>query len=129
MKFTWFNLMPWPYLPDEFRQRHRSVWVDIPSTLYDPRKGHFVYHEYMNQLEYADALGFDGIGVNEHHHRLTAETALIWGKSEKLIPLVHAEKWKELIPEAQLLLIEAAGHMVPYEQPAAFAAAVSKFLG
>src|SRR5881628_3041090 len=67
MRFTWFNLMPWPYLPDDFRQQNRSVWVDIPSTLYDPRKGHFVYHEYMDQLEYADALGFDGIGVNEHH--------------------------------------------------------------
>jgi alkanesulfonate monooxygenase SsuD/methylene tetrahydromethanopterin reductase-like flavin-dependent oxidoreductase (luciferase family) len=67
MKFTWFNLMPWPYLPDDFRQKNRSVWVDIPSTLYDPRKGHFVYNEYMDQLEYADALGFDGIGVNEHH--------------------------------------------------------------
>src|SRR3989442_1014809 len=67
MKFTWFNLMPWPYLPDDFRERNRSVWVDIPNTLYDPRKGHFVYHEYMDQLEYAEALGFDGIGVNEHH--------------------------------------------------------------
>ena len=67
MKFTWFNLMPWPALPDDFRSAHRSVWVDIPSTLYDPRRGHFVYHEYMDQLEYAEALGFDGIGVNEHH--------------------------------------------------------------
>ena len=67
MKFTWFNLMPWPYLPDDFREKNRSVWVDIPNTLYDPRRGHFVYHEYMDQLEYADALGFDGIGVNEHH--------------------------------------------------------------
>src|SRR2546428_7504032 len=67
MKFTWFNLMPWPLLADDFREKNRSVWVDIPSTLYDPRKGHFVYHEYMDQLEYAEALGFDGIGVNEHH--------------------------------------------------------------
>ncbi|MBI3786157.1 MAG: LLM class flavin-dependent oxidoreductase [Deltaproteobacteria bacterium] len=67
MRFTWFNLMPWPYLPDDFREQHRSVWVDIPNTLYDPRRGHFVYHEYMDQLEYADSLGFDGIGVNEHH--------------------------------------------------------------
>ena len=67
MKFTWFNLMPWPYLPDDFREKNRSVWVDIPSTLYDPRRGHHVYHEYMDQLEYAESLGFDGIGVNEHH--------------------------------------------------------------
>src|SRR5439155_1165726 len=50
-----------------FREKYRSVWVDIPSRLYDPQRGHHVYHEYMDQLEYADALGFDGIGVNEHH--------------------------------------------------------------
>ena len=67
MKFTWFNLMPWPYMPDDFRQKYRSVWVDIPSELNDPEKGHYVYHEYMDQLEFADSLGFDGIGVNEHH--------------------------------------------------------------
>src|SRR6266568_443823 len=67
MRFTWFNLMPWPHLPDDFRQTYRSVWVDIPNRLYDPVRGHALYHEYMDQLEYADALGFDGIGVNEHH--------------------------------------------------------------
>jgi alkanesulfonate monooxygenase SsuD/methylene tetrahydromethanopterin reductase-like flavin-dependent oxidoreductase (luciferase family) len=67
MKFTWFNLMPWPYLPDDFRETTRSVWVDIPSNLYDPEKGHFVYHQYMDQLEFAEKLGFDGLGVNEHH--------------------------------------------------------------
>jgi alkanesulfonate monooxygenase SsuD/methylene tetrahydromethanopterin reductase-like flavin-dependent oxidoreductase (luciferase family) len=67
MKFTWFNLMPWPHLPDDFREQNRSVWVDIPNTLYDPKKGHFLYHQYMDQLEYADSVGFDGIGVNEHH--------------------------------------------------------------
>lgn len=67
MKFTWFNLMPWPYLPDDFRRQHRSVWVDIPSSLYDPVKGHALYNTYLDELEYAETLGFDGIGVNEHH--------------------------------------------------------------
>ncbi len=67
MKFVFFNLMPWPDLPDDFREQNRSVWVDIDSKLYDPERGHHVYHEYMDQLEYADSLGFDGIGVNEHH--------------------------------------------------------------
>jgi alkanesulfonate monooxygenase SsuD/methylene tetrahydromethanopterin reductase-like flavin-dependent oxidoreductase (luciferase family) len=67
MKFTWFNLMPWPDLPETFRTDHRSVWVDIDSKLFDPARANQVYHEYIDQLEYADALGFDGIGVNEHH--------------------------------------------------------------
>jgi alkanesulfonate monooxygenase SsuD/methylene tetrahydromethanopterin reductase-like flavin-dependent oxidoreductase (luciferase family) len=67
MKFTWFNLMPWPHLPDNFRETYRSVWVDIPNRLYDPVEGHRLYNSYLDLLEYAEELGFDGIGVNEHH--------------------------------------------------------------
>src|ERR1700736_3415366 len=57
MRFTWFNLMPWPYLPDDFREKNRSVWVDLPNTLYDPKKGHFVYHTHNDQLGYAETRG------------------------------------------------------------------------
>jgi alkanesulfonate monooxygenase SsuD/methylene tetrahydromethanopterin reductase-like flavin-dependent oxidoreductase (luciferase family) len=67
VKFVWFNLMPWPYLGDNFRKEHRSVWVDIPNTLFDPAKGNQVYNTYMDQLEFAESVGFDGIGCNEHH--------------------------------------------------------------
>ena len=67
MRFTWFNLMPWPYLPEDFREKNHSVWVDIDSRLFDPAKGHQVYNQYLDLLEYAGTLGFDGIGVNEHH--------------------------------------------------------------
>jgi alkanesulfonate monooxygenase SsuD/methylene tetrahydromethanopterin reductase-like flavin-dependent oxidoreductase (luciferase family) len=67
MKFTWFHLMPWPHLPDDFREKHRSVWVDIPTTLYDAKRGHQLYHEYLDQLEFAETMGFDALGVNEHH--------------------------------------------------------------
>ena len=59
--------MPWPDLPDDFRESHRSVWVDIDSSLFDPERANGLYHEYMDQLEFADEMGFDGIGVNEHH--------------------------------------------------------------
>ena len=72
MKFTWFNLMPWPYLPDDFREKNRSVWVDIDQRLFDPAKSHEVYNTYMDLLEYAGSQGFDGIGVNEHHQRRIA---------------------------------------------------------
>ena len=67
MKFTWFHLMPWPHMPDDFRQKHRSVWVDLPSRMYEPELGHGIYHQYLDQLEFAEQVGFDGIGVNEHH--------------------------------------------------------------
>jgi len=67
VKFHWFNLMPWPYLPDDFREKNRCVWVDVDSRLYDPVKGHQVYNDYLDLLEFAGELGFDGLGVNEHH--------------------------------------------------------------
>jgi pimeloyl-ACP methyl ester carboxylesterase len=67
--------------------------------------------------------------LSKRLYRLTAETAIIWGASDLLIPPVYAEKWKELIPGARLVILDAAGHMVPYEQPAAFTHAVIKFLG
>ena len=31
MKFHWFHLMPYPYLPDDFKQKYHSVWVDPPA--------------------------------------------------------------------------------------------------
>jgi alkanesulfonate monooxygenase SsuD/methylene tetrahydromethanopterin reductase-like flavin-dependent oxidoreductase (luciferase family) len=67
MKFTWFHLMPYRWLPADFRQRYHSVWVDLPNALYDPEKGHDLYNEYLDMLEYAEACGFDAIAVNEHH--------------------------------------------------------------
>jgi alkanesulfonate monooxygenase SsuD/methylene tetrahydromethanopterin reductase-like flavin-dependent oxidoreductase (luciferase family) len=68
MKFHWFHLMPYPYLPDRFRERYPSVWVDLPAgEVYDPVKGHQVYNDYLDQLEFAEQAGFDGICVNEHH--------------------------------------------------------------
>src|SRR5882757_7731105 len=67
MKFTWSHLMPYRFLPEDFKEKYRSVWVDIPRDLYDPKLGHRLYNDYLDQLEYADSMGFDGLGVNEHH--------------------------------------------------------------
>jgi len=38
-----------------------------PELLYDPARGHELYNPYLDQLEFAEWVGFDGIGVNEHH--------------------------------------------------------------
>ena len=68
MKVSWFHLMPYRYLPADFEDKYRSVWVDVPSHLFDPEKAHELYNEYLDELEFADQLGFDGLCVNEHHN-------------------------------------------------------------
>jgi alkanesulfonate monooxygenase SsuD/methylene tetrahydromethanopterin reductase-like flavin-dependent oxidoreductase (luciferase family) len=67
MKVLWFHLMPYTDLPADFAERHGSVWVDIDPALFDPRRGHQLYNEFLDELEHAAELGFDGICVNEHH--------------------------------------------------------------
>lgn len=67
MKTVWFHLMPYPDLPDDFTSEHRSVWVDIDPGLFDPVVGHRMYNDYIDELEFAASVGFDGVGINEHH--------------------------------------------------------------
>jgi alkanesulfonate monooxygenase SsuD/methylene tetrahydromethanopterin reductase-like flavin-dependent oxidoreductase (luciferase family) len=67
MKFCWFHLMPYTKLPDDFREKYPSVWVDIPRELFDPAIANQLYNDFMDELEFADAQGFDAICVNEHH--------------------------------------------------------------
>ncbi|WP_218127481.1 LLM class flavin-dependent oxidoreductase [Belnapia rosea] len=59
--------MPYTELPDDFRERHPSVWVDVHSTLFDPKRAHLMYNDFMDELEYAAECGFDAVCVNEHH--------------------------------------------------------------
>ncbi|TDH63255.1 LLM class flavin-dependent oxidoreductase [Dankookia rubra] len=67
MKMMWFHLMPYTELPDDFREKHPSVWVDIHSSLFDPKRAHLMYNDFMDELEYAADCGYDAICVNEHH--------------------------------------------------------------
>src|SRR5262245_44455110 len=53
VKYFFFHLMPWPYLPDDFDQKYDSAWVWLPNSLYDPVKGHDLYQRYIDILAYA----------------------------------------------------------------------------
>ena len=67
MKHLWFHLMPYTELPDDFREHNPSVWVDIHSRLFDPERAHYMYNDFMDEMEYAAEVGFDAVCCNEHH--------------------------------------------------------------
>lgn len=54
-----FHLMPYQDVQSE-------AWP-FPEDTWDPDQGARYYQQYLEQLEYSDAVGFDGIAVNEHH--------------------------------------------------------------
>jgi pimeloyl-ACP methyl ester carboxylesterase len=61
-------------------------------------------------------------------YRIKAETLVLWGEDDLLIPPVYGEKFRELIPGARLVKIREAGHLLPYEQPEMFVSTVAGFL-
>src|SRR5579884_3853645 len=67
MEFYAFHLMPWPYLDPDFRDHHPSAWVTLSNSFYDPEKGQELYARYIDELVWAEEVGFDGVCVNEHH--------------------------------------------------------------
>ena len=67
MKLEMFHLAPYRGLPEDFREEYRSVWVDVPRHLFDPKKANEYYNETLDELVYGAEMGFDGICVNEHH--------------------------------------------------------------
>ncbi len=61
--------------------------------------------------------------------RVQAPTLVVAGAADRFLPRAHAEFYAGAIPGARLEIVEGAGHMVPVEKPAVFAALVRGFLG
>jgi pimeloyl-ACP methyl ester carboxylesterase len=68
--------------------------------------------------------------LSKRLYRITNPTLLLWGSHERLFPRPYAERFHELLVNAptQLRIVDQAGHMMPYEQPVAAAAAITEFL-
>ena len=67
MKFFNFHLMPYAHADLKAIADNGSAWVTYSNSHYDPEKGAELYHDYLDQMEFADQLGFDGVCLNEHH--------------------------------------------------------------
>jgi pimeloyl-ACP methyl ester carboxylesterase len=60
--------------------------------------------------------------------RVTAPTLVVWGKQDGLVPLAYAEKWKRLIKDARVEVIDRCGHLPSLERPDALAEIAGRFL-
>lgn len=67
MRVMSFHLMPYAPLDVSVQKEYRSAWVVLPNSYYDPKVGHELYNRYLDELELAAELGFDGVCINEHH--------------------------------------------------------------
>jgi alkanesulfonate monooxygenase SsuD/methylene tetrahydromethanopterin reductase-like flavin-dependent oxidoreductase (luciferase family) len=67
MKIFNFHLMPYAAADLDAIEKNGSAWVTFSNSNYDPEVGADLYHAYLDQLELADQLGYDGVVLNEHH--------------------------------------------------------------
>ena len=62
-----FHLMPYAYMDLDYREKFDAAWVVLPNSHFDPEKGEELYNRYLDELEFSEQVGFDGLCVNEHH--------------------------------------------------------------
>lgn len=62
--------------------------------------------------------------LSKRLYRITSPTLVVHGAEDRLIPRAHAEAYAAAIPNARLVDVEGAGHLVPLEKPQQLAALV-----
>jgi alkanesulfonate monooxygenase SsuD/methylene tetrahydromethanopterin reductase-like flavin-dependent oxidoreductase (luciferase family) len=67
MRIGNFNLMSYRHLPSDFSKTNESVWVNFDTKLLDPVLLCQDFSDTLDEHEYAASVGFDMLGMNEHH--------------------------------------------------------------
>lgn len=65
---------------------------------------------------------------NPRLRQISAPTLIIWGSSDAMVPAMHGPRFDAAIPNARLVLINEAGHMINEERPDGVADAIRGFL-
>jgi pimeloyl-ACP methyl ester carboxylesterase len=63
-------------------------------------------------------------GLAQRLHRIRAETLIVWGNEDALIPVVYGEAFKKAISGSKLVKVARAGHAVGQEKPQAVLEAI-----
>lgn len=68
-------------------------------------------------------------GLSRRLPRVTMPTLLIWGAEDQLVPPAYAEAFQAALPQAEVALVEGAGHHAHLERRAQVSELVLGFLG
>jgi pimeloyl-ACP methyl ester carboxylesterase len=60
-------------------------------------------------------------------HRIKVPAKIVWGREDRILPVGFVDRYRKLMPEAEVEIIEAAGHLPHSEKPEQFCDSVFKF--
>lgn len=113
------------------RPRLRQL-VMSPVIRYPNRLSRELLFEQMGALDapgFTDALlSVLGHDISEKIDRVKAQTLIVWGKSDKLVPASCAEKYGRAIEGSQKVVFDQTGHVPMLERPARFNRMLDEFL-
>src|SRR5215468_5493610 len=67
MKLYYFSEMPHHEFPDEEGEKYPSLRLEFPNRFFEREKAAANYQRYLDEYEFADQAGFEGVMINEHH--------------------------------------------------------------
>ena len=68
MEVYYFTELPYPAFPESEADNYPSMRLTFPNTYFDPHKAHDLFNRYLDEYQYAEEVGFDGLMINEHHN-------------------------------------------------------------
>ena len=115
------------------RPRAREL-VFRPFVRYPNRlREDLLLEQIVNGLKRADGFGdaLQSLIVHDCRERLTAiemPTLIVWGLSDRVIPVAAAASYHRRIPHSRLEIFERTGHVPQLERPLRFNALLDEFL-
>ena len=89
-------------------------------------------HAQLKALEAAAKVGWNPYmhdpKLEVRLRRVTAPTLVVWGREDRLVPLVYGERYRDRIPGARLEVLPRCGHLPAIERPAELAEVALDFL-
>ena len=64
----YFTEMPYAEFPESEAENYPSMRLTFPNTYFDPQKANYLFKRYLDEYQYAEEVGFDGLMINEHHN-------------------------------------------------------------
>jgi pimeloyl-ACP methyl ester carboxylesterase len=112
------------------RQIVFGPFVRYPSRL----RPELLFEQITSGLERADGFG-DALRTLIHHDirerlaEIEIPTMIVWGQSDRVIPMSAALSYHRRIPHSRLEIFERTGHVPQLERPVRFNALLDEFLG
>ena len=64
----YFTELPYAAFPESEADKFPSMRLTFPNTYFDPHTAHDLFKRYLDEYQYAEEVGFDGLMINEHHN-------------------------------------------------------------